>query len=116
MPTPVDRLEHRGRARAAFAALFGCSRSFVAGNWRAALPAQLILVHGHSITVDRTDSIAQALAVRDGKIIAVGTDEQIIGLADRATRRIDSKGRTATPNLIDSRAHIAPTGIDASAT
>ncbi len=75
-------------------------------------PAQLILFHGHILTVDSRDSVAQALAVRDGKIIAVGTDQEILRLAGAATQRIDLKGRTATPGLIDSHAHIAEAGVD----
>ncbi|MEP6883946.1 MAG: amidohydrolase [Gammaproteobacteria bacterium] len=76
------------------------------------LPAQLILFHGRVLTVDSRDSIAQALAIRDGKIIAVGTDQEILRLGNHATRRIDLKGRTATPGLIDSHAHIAEAGVD----
>jgi predicted amidohydrolase YtcJ len=75
-------------------------------------PAQLILFRGHVLTVDARDSVAQALAVRDGKIIAVGTDQDVLRLAGPATQRIDLKGRTATPGLIDSHAHIAEAGVD----
>ncbi len=61
----------------------------------------------------RTDSIAEALAIRGGKIIAIGTDRDILRLAGAATRRIDLHGRTATPGLIDSHAHIADAGVNA---
>jgi predicted amidohydrolase YtcJ len=74
--------------------------------------AQLILFHGRILTVDANDSIAEALAIRGGKIVAIGTTEQILRLADAATRRIDLNGRTATPGLIDSHAHIAEGGVD----
>src|SRR5277367_6391637 len=76
-----------------------------------AAPA-LILFHGRILTVDSKDSIAEALAIRDGKILAVGTDRDILRLASRATRRIDLRGRTATPGLIDSHAHIADAGVE----
>ncbi len=79
---------------------------------KAAEPAQLVLIHGRIITVDSHDSIAAALAVRDGKIIAIGTDQEILRLAGSATRRIDLHGRAATPGLIDSHAHIADAGVD----
>jgi predicted amidohydrolase YtcJ len=79
-----------------------------------AAPApDLILFHGHVLTVDARDSIVQALAVRDGKIVAVGTDREILRLAGAATKRIDLHGRTATPGLIDSHAHIAQGGENA---
>jgi predicted amidohydrolase YtcJ len=76
-----------------------------------AAPA-LILFHGRILTVDPKDSIAEAVAIRDGKILAVGTDRDILRLANRATRRIDLRGRTATPGLIDSHAHIADAGVE----
>jgi hypothetical protein len=74
-------------------------------------PADLVLYHGMVLTVDAKDSTAAALAVRGGKIIAVGTDREILGLAGPSTRRIDLNGRTATPGLIDSHAHIADGGV-----
>jgi predicted amidohydrolase YtcJ len=79
---------------------------------RAAPPPQLILFHGRIVTVDAHDSVAEALAIRDGKIVAIGTDQDILLLADAATRRIDLRGRTATPGLIDSHAHIADGGVE----
>ena len=75
-------------------------------------PPQLLLFHGRILTMNPGDSIAQALAVRDGKIIAVGTDREILRLAGATTLRIDLNGRTATPGLIDSHAHIADGGVE----
>jgi predicted amidohydrolase YtcJ len=77
-----------------------------------AAPADLVLIHGRVLTVDAGDNIVQALAVRDGRILATGTDEEILRLAGESTRRIDLKGRTATPGLIDSHAHIAEGGLE----
>jgi hypothetical protein len=73
--------------------------------------ADLVLFHGMVLTVDARDSTASALAVRAGKIIAIGTDDAILRLAGPRTHRIDLKGRTATPGLIDSHAHIADGGV-----
>lgn len=75
------------------------------------LAAQIVLVHGKVITVDAADSIAQAIAIRDGKILKVGSDAQVMALADKATQVIDLKGRAATPGLIDTHAHIAEGGL-----
>ena len=55
----------------------------------AQLPADLVLVHGKILTVDAKDSIAQAIAIRQGKIVAVGSDEQILQLS-RPSRRKSS--------------------------
>ena len=73
--------------------------------------ADLVLFHGTILTVDAKDSTAHALAVRGGKILAIGTDAEILRLAGAKTRRIDLNGRTATPGLIDSHAHIADGGV-----
>jgi hypothetical protein len=79
---------------------------------RAQPPPDLILFNGRIITVDSHDSIAQGVAIRAGRIIAIGTDRDIVRLAGAATRRIDLRGRTATPGLIDSHAHIADAGVE----
>jgi predicted amidohydrolase YtcJ len=86
--------------------------AFGAPPARPAAAPQLVLFDGHILTVDAKDSTVQALAVRDGKIIAAGTNRDILKLAGPATRRIDLHGRTATPGLIDSHAHIAEAGVD----
>jgi predicted amidohydrolase YtcJ len=70
----------------------------------------LILAHGTVLTVDPKDSVAQAVAVRDGKVLKVGSDAAIMALAGPKTRIIDLHGRTATPGLIDSHAHVADGG------
>jgi predicted amidohydrolase YtcJ len=79
---------------------------------RAAAPPELILFHGRILTVNAQDSIVEALAIRDGKILALGSDQDVLRLAGPATRRIDLHGRTATPGLIDSHAHIVEGGLD----
>ena len=67
----------------------------------------LILLHGKILTVDPHDSIAQAIAIGNGKILAVGTDAEIQSLAASSTHIIDLHGRTATPGLIDTHGHFA---------
>jgi len=47
-----------------------------------AAPPDLILIHGHILTIDAKDSIAQAIAVRHGIILKVGTDAEIQALPD----------------------------------
>ena len=74
--------------------------------------ADVVLLNGHVITVDANDRIAQAIAIRGEKIIAVGTDAQILRLADSRTQRIDLRGRTVTPGLLDAHNHFAGGGGD----
>lgn len=75
-------------------------------------PADLVLLHGKIITVDADDRIAQAVAIAGGRIVAVGTDAAIARLAGPRTRRIDLKGLTVTPGLIDAHAHFSSGGAD----
>jgi predicted amidohydrolase YtcJ len=72
--------------------------------------ADLILTNGKIITVDNKFSIAQAVAVRGARIIAVGTNQEITRLAGPNTRRIDARGRSVIPGLIDNHAHYQEEG------
>src|ERR1700724_410970 len=67
----------------------------------------LVLIHGNVLTVDASDSITQAVAIKSGKIIAVGTDEDISRLIGGNTRVLDFHGRTAPPGLFDGLVNFA---------
>jgi predicted amidohydrolase YtcJ len=72
-------------------------------------PAQapdLILSNGKIITVDDRFSIAQAVAIRGGRILSVGANQEIARLAGPNTRRIDLEGRAVIPGLIDNHMHL----------
>src|SRR5262245_28482931 len=70
-------------------------------------PADLVLTNGVVITVDARDSVAQALAVRDGKIVFVGSSADAKALVGPAMGVIDLRGRTATPGLINTHVHFS---------
>jgi predicted amidohydrolase YtcJ len=75
-----------------------------------ALPVQAqvpdrVLVNGKIVTVDGQFRIAQALAIRGARIVAVGTTAEIERLKGPATQAIDLNGRTVIPGLIDNHAH-----------
>ncbi|TFG36119.1 MAG: twin-arginine translocation signal domain-containing protein, partial [Nitrospirales bacterium] len=72
--------------------------------------ADTVLLNGTIITVNRSGSISQALAVRHGTILEVGTKEAILPYVGTATKVIDLKGRAVTPGLIDSHAHLPQFG------
>ena len=74
------------------------------------LSADLILVNGRILTVDSVDRVAQAVAIRGDKIIAVGTDAEIEAAATKTTRRIDLLGRAVTPGLLDAHSHFGNSG------
>jgi len=66
----------------------------------------LILSNGKIITVDGRFSIAQALAIRGDRFVAVGTNQEIAQLAGPNTRKIDLGGKAVIPGLIDAHAHL----------
>jgi predicted amidohydrolase YtcJ len=85
------------------ALMLACFLSSTAG---AAEKADLILIHGQIKTGEPGKTVA-ALAVMGGQIIAIGTDREIQALATAGTKVIDLEGRSATPGLIETDAHIS---------
>src|SRR5262244_2857513 len=70
-----------------------------------AQPADTILVNGKIVTVDDRFSIAESLAIRGGRIVAVGSAADTEKLKGPQTRVIDLNRRTVIPGLIDNHAH-----------
>ena len=66
----------------------------------------LIFHGGVLLTQDLGLPVAEALAVADGRIVAVGRDDQVLPLGGPGTRRVNLSGRTLVPGLIDAHAHI----------
>ena len=67
--------------------------------------AQTILHNGKIVTVDSAFSIQEAVALRDGKILAVGKEKEVMDFAGDSTVLIDLGGRTVVPGLIDAHVH-----------
>jgi predicted amidohydrolase YtcJ len=68
-------------------------------------PADLVLVDGQILTVDARFRQATALAVRAGRFVAVGSNEDVRPLIGRGTRVIEGRGRSVLPGLIDTHVH-----------
>lgn len=64
-----------------------------------------VLRHGRIVTVDSAFRVQQAIAVKQNRIVAVGTDAQIDRLIGKQTRVIDLAGKTVIPGLVDSHLH-----------
>src|SRR5262245_6929143 len=75
------------------------------------MSADIIVVNGRFLTVDAAFSTADAVAIRDGKFIAVGSETEIRRLAGTATQVLDAEGRTVVPGLIDTHAHVEAAGL-----
>lgn len=69
------------------------------------LKADCILINGKIITMDDNDTVAEAIAIKDGKIIDVGSSREIMSKYEDSDLIIDLNGLTATPGLIDSHNH-----------
>lgn len=65
----------------------------------------LILHHGKIVTVDAKFSIVEAVAIRAGRIVRVGSNHDVLGLKTTATRLVDLGGKPVLPGLIDSHVH-----------
>ncbi|MFX4297952.1 MULTISPECIES: amidohydrolase [Roseobacteraceae] len=70
------------------------------------MTADIIIYNGHLITFDPDLPQAQALAISNGRITAIGDDAMVKGLGNDDTRMIDAKGGTVLPGFIDSHVHL----------
>lgn len=68
--------------------------------------ADMVLFNGKVLTADKDFTIAEAVAIRDGRIMAAGRSADILKMADQKTRRIDLEGRTVIPGIVDSHSHL----------
>src|SRR6185436_14708663 len=107
------------RRRAAFSHFPGMNMrkllaTLIISSWATIAHAQnadLIVTNAKIVTLDSASSVAQALAVREGRIVAVGGNDAVAALAGPTTRRLDAGGRTVIPGLIDSHIHAVRAGL-----
>ncbi|MSG11131.1 amidohydrolase family protein, partial [Escherichia coli] len=74
--------------------------------------ASLILTHGKIHTLDSHSPQAEAVAIKDGKILATGTHDQVMRFAADGTQVVDLKGHTVIPGLNDSHLHLIRGGLN----
>jgi predicted amidohydrolase YtcJ len=89
---------------------------FATAPWAVAQQADasspdLILTNGKILTMDSASTLAEALAVRGDRILAVGSNAAVRALAGPQTRAIDLAGKSVTPGLIDTHAHFKAAGL-----
>ncbi|MBR0598013.1 amidohydrolase [Sinanaerobacter chloroacetimidivorans] len=75
--------------------------------------ADIIFINGPVLTVDKDNSIKEALAVKGNSILFVGTKEDVMTYLGKQTKLIDLKGRSLIPGFIDSHLHSAVLGANA---
>ena len=73
--------------------------------------ADIVFLNGKVVTVDASDRIAEAVAVRDGKIVRVGSNSKVKELVREGTKVIDLTGKTLLPGFIDSHTHLVDAAL-----
>jgi predicted amidohydrolase YtcJ len=73
-------------------------------------PPDLIVLNARIHTADPDQPLAQALAVRDGRFLLVGTNREIENIAGPGTERLEAAGGTIVPGMIDAHAHLLSLG------
>ena len=73
-------------------------------------PADLVLYHGKIVTVDAAGTEAQAVAIKDGRIMALGNDREIRTHVGSKTETIDLRGNLAIPGFIEGHGHFMGLG------
>ncbi len=86
-------------------ALFSAVPSLVLAQRPASAPADLIITNARVYTADETRPLAEAFAVRDGRVIFVGSRQEADALKGANTRVIDAAGKTVIPGMVDAHAH-----------
>ncbi|MGB7729397.1 MAG: amidohydrolase [Candidatus Acidiferrum sp.] len=77
-------------------------------------PADILIVHAKIYTVDVKKPWAQSLAIRKGKIVAIGSDEQVARFRGIGTKMIDAGGKLVLPSFTDSHTHMLDGGLSLS--
>jgi predicted amidohydrolase YtcJ len=76
------------------------------------MDADLILYHGLVTTLDRSNPSATAIAIKDGKFLAVGSDAEIMKHAGPHTKTVDLRGKRVLPGLNDNHTHVVRGGLN----
>ncbi|MEE8462972.1 MAG: amidohydrolase, partial [Acidobacteriota bacterium] len=66
----------------------------------------LIVFNGKIATVDEDMTFVEAMAIRDDTLVSLGSNEDILRLAGPQTKRVDVKGRTVLPGIVDPHRHL----------
>ena len=93
------------------AGMHGAER--LGGDRQAAEPAEVIYSGGDIITMDDRQPTAEAVAVRGGKIVAIGSLQDVLASKGTATKMVDLGGRTLLPGFVDGHGHCFMVGLQA---
>jgi predicted amidohydrolase YtcJ len=102
--TELSRRKFLG-ASAALPLGIGFSTSANAQDGTLSGSASMIVTGANILTMNWDQPVVEAIAIRGDRILAVGTDEEILHFANAGTTRIDGRGLTVTPGFIDAHSH-----------
>jgi predicted amidohydrolase YtcJ len=101
------RFIYAGSGALASAALWGCGRETGSESAGETAANTYVFRNGVILPVDQAFSEYSALAVRDGRVLAIGTEDEVLGLAGRGATEIDLDGRVVLPGFIEPHMHFA---------
>ena len=87
--------------------------TFFNANATAQAPADAMYYGGDVVTIDDKNPTAEAVAIKDGKIIAVGKKADVLKLKGDNTKLIDLGGKTLLPGFVDGHGHVFNCGLQA---
>jgi predicted amidohydrolase YtcJ len=93
------------------AALYLAGATYAAAQQADVNSPDLVLINGKILTMDASSSVAEAIAIRDGQILAVGSSASVKALIGTQTRVFDVADKTVVPGLIDTHAHFKAAGM-----
>ena len=89
----------------AFAIISGCA------SIRPSVPDHVVYINGNILTMDRNNSVCQAVSVKEDRIDATGSNEEIKRLTTIDTIVVDLKGQTMIPGIVDAHSHFPGSGL-----
>ena len=73
---------------------------------------EVIFYNGQFTTLNKSQPVASAVGVKDGKFVAVGSDAEVLALVGSGTRKIDLQKRSVLPGLCDNHTHVIRGGLN----
>jgi hypothetical protein len=87
------------------ACAIACSGVMAAAKTDTAVVADIVYKNGNIHTVDTFHSTAEAVAIKDGKFIKIGSDEDMKAVTGKGTEVINLRGKMVMPGIIDTHIH-----------
>ncbi len=91
----------------------GLASGCASGADESGLAPDVVVVNGNVLTQDAAQPTAEAFAIKDGRFVAVGTNDDVQNLIASGTEVIDAAGATVLPGFIDAHSHPSGAGLNA---